>query len=89
MGIHEARLRRYDPIWRQYAFDRVTVNGYIPKMAYHGPLFSFIGRVYSGYHHSPSLLDVAEAAGELLGGGFYGIESCRYIGHHSEQAGNA
>lgn len=80
MGVHEKRLRRYDPIWREHAFDRVTVNGWIPSMRYHGPLFSFIGTVYSPLRKSPSLMDVADAAGELFGAGFYGIESFRYVG---------
>lgn len=87
MGIHEQRLRRYDPIWREHAFDRVTVNGYVPKMAYHGPLFSFIGNVYSQYRSGPSLFDVADAAGEIFGGGMFGIESCRYVGFRVDGTG--
>ena len=84
MGVHEQRLRRYDPIWREHAFDRVTVNGHVPGTPYCGPLFSFVGKVFSPYRSGPSLLDVADAAGEVFGNGWFGIESSRYVGFRTE-----
>lgn len=64
---------------RPFAFDRVTVRGRFPNETESRPLFSFIGRIHSEFPSGPSLFDITDAAGELLGEGWYGLESCRRI----------
>jgi hypothetical protein len=83
-------LQAFDPIWSPYAFDRVTISkrALIPATAPHGSpistgptviVASLLGRCYSGYRGGPSLFLLADAAGELFGPGFYGLESCRAL----------
>ena len=63
-----------DPIWRPYTFDHVTVSTAA------GPLLSLLGRCHSKYRGGPGLCALAAAAGELVGAGFYGLSSARYVG---------
>lgn len=68
-------------ITRDYAFDRVTVSGR-PNGGdgISRPLFSIVGKVYSEYPSGPGLFGLSELAGEIVGPGFYGLESCRSLG---------
>lgn len=64
-----------------YVFDRVTVSGRAFGELNSRPLFSIVGPCYSEFSTGPSLFDVVEAAGQLLGEGWYGVESCRPLGY--------
>ena len=69
------RLQRKS-IYAPYAFDRVTV------MSSHGNHFSILGKVYSEFKSGPNLVCLADCAAEITGKytGFYGLESCRFLG---------
>jgi len=69
---------------RPYAFDRVTVCGRLAGETGSRPLFSIVGKCYSEYPSGPSFFEVVDAAGELLGEGWYGLESCRALGYRCE-----
>lgn len=71
-------LQTPDPIWRPYAFDRVTVSGK------GGPILSLVGRCWSEYQSGPNLCHLAEVAGYFQGPGFYGLHSCRPLGFRPE-----
>jgi len=72
------QIKTYDPIWKDYAFDRVEVS------SKHGN-FSFLGILYSEYKSGPNLCQLADAAGELQGFGYYGLASCRPLGRVCDQ----
>lgn len=70
-------LRTHDPIWRDHAFDRVTIDGRPGGEGQSKPLVSIVGTCYSPYESGPSLIMLADVAGEVFGPGFYGLHSCR------------
>ena len=61
-------------MYRPYTFDHVEVST-------NGGGFCIIGKCYSEYLGGPSLFELADAAGELTGPGYYGLRQCRYIGY--------
>lgn len=67
-------------LMRDYAFDRVTVNGRRDGESESRPLFSIVGVCWSEYRSGPGLLGLADVAGAALGPGFYGLELCRFLG---------
>lgn len=81
---HLDRLQTPSPILRPYSFDRVTVCGRAPNETTSHPLFSIVGKCYSEYASGPGLFDITDAAGELFGEGWYGLESCRPLGLYYE-----
>jgi hypothetical protein len=71
-------LQTPDPIWRPYAFDRVTISG---RNESGEPVqFSLLGTCYSEYQSGPNLFHLANVAGRFFGDGYYGLYSCRELG---------
>ena len=77
-AIHLERLQTPDPIWRPYAFDRVQITGHTAdgRTAH----LSLIGACYSEFASGPNLSQLANAAADLIGPGFFGLDSCRPLG---------
>jgi len=75
---HLNYLQTQDQIWRPWAFDRVTCEG--KTESGRAVAFSIVGKCYSGYNSGPSLITLAEVAGEIFGPGFYGLRACRALG---------
>ena len=67
------RLQR-ESLYRPYAFDRVTISSSA------GEVISLLGKCYSEFRGGPSLFDLADTAAELLGPGYYGLSSSRFLG---------
>lgn len=72
-------LQQPDHIWRPYAFDRVTVSSSLAGNL--GGVFSILGICYSEFRSGPNLRHLADVGGATLGQGYYGLQSCRYIGY--------
>jgi hypothetical protein len=58
---------------RPYTFDRVEVSSKNAE-------FSIVGKCYSEFRSGPNLRELANAAGEIAGEGYYGLRVCRYLG---------
>ena len=58
---------------KPYIFDQVVVS------ANGTPALCILGKCFSEFKSGPNLRTLANAAGELMGFGFYGLESARPI----------
>ena len=70
-------LQTYDPIWKPYAHEQVTIKGTTAK----GDLvyFSILGRCFSEFVDGPNLCQLADVAGEIFGPGFYGLAAIVHV----------
>ncbi len=67
-------------LYRTEKHRRITISGRPAGECKSRPLFSLVGEYWSEYRAGPSLLWLADVAGDILGPGFYGLESCEYAG---------
>lgn len=74
------RITTPDRIHHPWTFDRVTVTGRRNESDRSGPILSLVRPVYSEWPSGPGLCELADAVGELIGPGWYGLHDCRARG---------